>query len=119
MDILLLIVVLILYAVDMLGGNNGVGRINENLEKIKPKMRKIKIPEKLKYYIPQYCSQSWVTPPPIKLELYILTVVLAVCNYIFHGHHIFLGTCQRCLYFQLISSKFLEIYGCRYKMSFL
>ena len=78
MDILLLIVVLILYAVDMLGGNNGVGRINENLEKIKPKMRKIKIPEKLKYYIPQYCSQSWVTPPPIKLELYILKQLLKI-----------------------------------------
>lgn len=84
MDILLLIVVLVSCVIAMLAANTGIGRINENLETINPKTRKVKIPEKLKYYIPQYCRHSWETPPPRKSELYVLTVVLAVCNYIFH-----------------------------------
>ena len=83
-DIVLLIAVLIFCAVGILAENNIIGQVNENLETIKPELRKIKIPERLIYYIPQYCRHSWQTPPPIKSEVYMLTVVLAVCNYIFH-----------------------------------
>lgn len=83
-DIFLFIMHLVFYFFVMVIGCGGIGNINEALEIIKPKMRKVKIPEKLKYYIPQYCRHSWETPPPRKSELYVLTVVLAVCNYIFH-----------------------------------
>ena len=71
----------------MLTENNIIGRINENLEIIKPKMRKIKIPEWLKYYIPQWGKRGGVDPPGAisKSEVYILTFTLAICNYIFHA----------------------------------
>ena len=46
MDILLLIVVLVSCVIAMLAANTGIGRINENLETINPKTRKVKIPEK-------------------------------------------------------------------------
>ena len=87
MDILLLFIVLYVCVIAILGGNNGVGDINRNLEKLKPKMRKVKLPEKLKYYIPQWSKQMWTDPPGAirKEEVYILTVILAICNYIFHA----------------------------------
>lgn len=83
-DIVLFIVMLFFCFVAILAENNAIGHINENLETIKPKLHKIKIPERLAYYIPQYCRHGWETPPPIKSELYMFTVVLAICNYIFH-----------------------------------
>lgn len=86
-DIVLLIVVLLFCIMAILSGNNCIGAINRSLEIIKPKMRKVKLLGKLKYYIPQWCKQGGVDPPGAirKSEVYILTLVLAICNYIFHA----------------------------------
>ena len=66
--------------------NCGIGVMNEDLEIIKPKMRKVKLPEKLKDYIPQWAPRSLVPSRDVesKSEVYILTVILTICNYIYH-----------------------------------
>lgn len=86
-DIVLFIVVLLFCVMAILSGNNCIGAINRSLEIIKPKMRKVKLREKIKYYIPQWCKQGGVDPHGAirKSEVYILTLVLAICNYIFHA----------------------------------
>ena len=86
MDIWALISLLVFCSLSMVAENNGIGGINENLEIIKPKMRKVKLPEKLKYCIPQWAKRGGADPPGAKskAEVYILTLILTICNYIFH-----------------------------------
>ena len=86
MDIVLLICILSCCFLFMIVGNNCVGGINEDLEIIKPKMRKAKLPKKLKYFIPQWCKIGGRDPEGAisKSEVYFLTLFLAVFNYTFH-----------------------------------
>ena len=86
-DIFLLIMYLFFCFIAMVAESCGIGAMNEDLEIIKPKMRKIKLPEKLKDYIPQWGPRRDVPSREVgsnKSEVYILTVILAICNYIYH-----------------------------------
>lgn len=86
-DIFLFIMHLVFYFFVMVIGCGGIGNINEALEIIKPKMRKVKIPEKLKYYIPQWGPRRDVPSREVgsnKSEGYILTVILTICHYIYY-----------------------------------
>lgn len=72
--------------ISLLGGNNCAGGVNEDLEIIKPTARKVRLSDKAKYFIPQWCKVAWRDPDGSfkKNEAFLLTVVLAICNYVFH-----------------------------------
>lgn len=81
------IMYLFFYFFVMVGGCGGIGDINEALEIIKPKMRKVKLPEKLKDHIPQWGPRRDVPSREVgsnKSEVYILTVILTICHYIYY-----------------------------------
>ena len=86
-DIFSFIMYLVCYFFVMVGGCGGIGAINEDLEIIKPKMRKVKLPEKLKDHIPQWGPRALAPSREVgsnKSEVYILTVILTICHYIYH-----------------------------------
>lgn len=84
-DIIKLVTALAWVFIGMLAMINCIGGINEDLELIKPKLVRIKIPEKLKYYIPQWCKKGGADPryKRRKSKVYVLTIILTIFNYIF------------------------------------
>lgn len=73
-------------SMSMLAGNNCVENTNEALEIIKPRMRKVKLPNKLKYFMPRRRMQRGAEPLEEinNSQVYILTLILTICNYTFH-----------------------------------
>ena len=79
-----LIVVILWYSIATLAYLNGIGSVNEGLEYIQPKMRRVKLNKVLLNLVPQWATRAGIPPakPVKKQKVYILTVVLALGAYI-------------------------------------
>ena len=84
-DLLAFVCVCIFIILSIFGESNGIGSINEQLEILSPDMRKVKLPPKFIRFVPQWCKTRCLNPEGVvpKSEVYFLTVILAILNYIF------------------------------------
>lgn len=71
--------------VALLGAAGTIGTINQRLETLKSDMRKVKIPKKCVLLVPQFPKIGCQNPQGAysKSEVYILTVVLTVVEYVY------------------------------------
>lgn len=83
--LLVCLCICIFIIMSIFGASNFVGAINEQLEILTPNMRKIRLPRKLVRFVPQWCRTGCLNPEGAiyKSEVYVLTVILAIINYIY------------------------------------
>lgn len=83
----LLLLLILFCIISTLGNLNAIGGINEDLEYIRPKMRKVKISNVIIKFVPQWGTRAGLNPDDHlvrKSKVYILTVALSLIAY-FNG----------------------------------
>lgn len=83
--LLAFVCIFMLNFMNIFGASNLVGGINEKLEILTPDMKKIKLSRKFVRFVPQWCKIGCRDPEGAryKSDIYILTVILAVINYMY------------------------------------